>query len=117
MVRDSARISALAADHLAGAAQEIKPLNKANAPTYPPFRRKLALRASTNPGLVVAHGLSQAQWVSRFVDKLASVQPDLDSAEVLALITTAYRDAGDLDPELAADVYTRDLPSGDKGGA
>lgn len=65
----------------------------------------------------MAHGLSQSQWMSRFLDKLTTLRPDLDSAEVLALITAAYRDAGDLDPELAADVYTRDLPPGEKGGA
>ena len=65
----------------------------------------------------MARGLSQSQWVGRFVDKLASVQPGLESAEVLALIKTAYRDAGDLDPELAADVYALDLPPGEKGGA
>lgn len=65
----------------------------------------------------MAHGLSQSQWVGRFVDKLATLQPGLDSAEVLALITAAYKDAGDLEPELAADVYTRDLPPGEKGDA
>ena len=65
----------------------------------------------------MAHGLSQSQWVSRFLDKLTTLQPDLDSTEVLGLITAAYRDAGDLDPELAADVYTRNLPPGKKGSA
>lgn len=65
----------------------------------------------------MARGLSQSQWVGRFVDKLASLQPDLDSAEVLELVKTAYREAGDLAPELAADVYTRDLPPGERGGS
>ena len=65
----------------------------------------------------MARGLSQSQWVGRFVDKLACLQPDLDSTEVLALIKTAYRDAGDLDPELAADIYSLDLPPGEKGGS
>ena len=58
----------------------------------------------------MSHDLSQSKWVGRFLDRLATLQPDLDSAEVLALTTAAYKYAGDLDPELAAEIYTRNPP-------
>ena len=74
-----------------------------------------ALSINQEVGFVVAHGLSQSKWVSRFLDKLTVLKPDLDSAEVLALVTAAYKGARDLDPELAADVFARDLPTGERG--
>ena len=63
----------------------------------------------------MSHGLSQAQWVSRFLDQLAELHPTLSVEEQLACAKEAYAKAGDLLPELAAQIYALDLPSGREG--
>ena len=60
----------------------------------------------------MAHGLSQAQWASRFLDQLAELQPTLSAEEKLARAREAYAKAGDLLPELAAQIFSLDLPPG-----
>jgi len=60
----------------------------------------------------MAHGLSQAPWVSRFLDQLAQLKPELAAEEQLACAKDAYAKAGDLLPELAAQIYALDLPPG-----
>ena len=63
----------------------------------------------------MSHGLSQAQWASRFLDQLAELQPTLSAEDQLAYAKEAYAKAGDLLPELAAQIFALDLPSGRKG--
>lgn len=60
----------------------------------------------------MSHGLSQAQWASRFLEQLAELQPTLSAEEQLACAKEAYAKAGDLLPELAAQIFALDLPPG-----
>lgn len=62
--------------------------------------------------VVTTHGLSQAQWVSRFLEQLAQLKPTpLSADEQLASARDAYAQAGDLLPELAAQIFALDLPA------
>lgn len=61
----------------------------------------------------MAHHLTEAQWVDRFLSRLGELMPSIHSAGVNQRAYQAYADAGDLGPEEAADLYRLELPPGD----
>lgn len=61
------------------------------------------------------HHLNEPQWVDRFLGRLGTLVPSIHPAGANERALQTYRDAGDLGPEEAAEIYALELPPGEAG--
>ena len=58
----------------------------------------------------MSDAFTEAQWIDRFANRLGALLPAVGADDATRIAVTAYRQASELDPDEAAEVYALDMP-------
>lgn len=60
----------------------------------------------------MSDAFTEAQWIDRFANRLGALLPAVAADDATRIAVTAHRQASELDPDEAAEVYALDMPPG-----